>query len=131
MEKIDYGKNLTFGTILKLVIPSHIIILGPLMAWLVYGAYTGTATVTVNGERVYGEEAQRVATMIGVIIPFFMTLASSVAIKAMQPVNEIGSKFALFSVYGFMFKKMLQFGYWLLSMVMTPSIKYTKSWRED
>lgn len=131
MEKINYSKDLTFGTILKLMIPSGLVLWGPLIAWMLYGAYTGTATVTVNGEQVYGDEARRVATQIAIILPIGLTLGFSVMVKAMQPVNEIGSKFALFSMYGFIFKKMLQLGYWILSRFMSPTIKYTKSWRED
>lgn len=131
MEKIDYDKNLSLGTILKLMTASNLIIWIPFAASMIYSTYTGNAAVTVNNEQVYGSEAVRIAIWMNLIMPFAMALGFSISVKAFQPVNVMGTKFFLFSLYGYIFKKMLQLGYWILCLFSTPTINYTKNWREE
>lgn len=126
MEKIDYDKNLSLGTILKLMTASNLIIWIPFAALTIYSAYTGDATVTVNNEQVYGSEAVRRMIWINLIMPFAMALGFSISVKVFQPINAMGTKSSLFSLYGYIFKKMLQLGYWILCLFSTPTIGYTK-----
>ena len=124
MNKIDYKRELTFGTILKLVTPTTIIMWSLVAAWLFYQASTGAPMAALNGEQAYGNDIPlaiiQLCLLLGTGTAFLLTFI----LMFSQPIDRSGIKVVPVWADGFAIISVLNIGYRLLSLIMTPSIKY-------